>query len=259
MKIRIGVGAAASAATPVALAELVKGIDDLGFDSVWLSEVLTGPVLDPVVGLAWAAAARWLPFAFDAISFAVYWVVLGRLRTDLSAPRREGPPRKPQHDVAEGIRFIAAWPYFRATACWSALANLLVNAMFFVAILRMVQDGVSPTVIGLVSTAAGVGVSIMRPGTVTVHREDILQLQLGDGAKAREPVEDEEEIEGVQAELAARFLRVLGLDVGEPTDDESGRARAQAAAWPVLERADREDRRFADLGGLGDRFFLRHP
>ena len=29
--------------------------------------------------------------------------------------------------------------------------------MFFVAILRMVQDGVSPAVIGLVSTAAGVG------------------------------------------------------------------------------------------------------
>ena len=56
MKIRIGVGAAGASATPAALAELVTGIDDLGFDSLWLSEVLTGPVLDPVVGLAWAAA-----------------------------------------------------------------------------------------------------------------------------------------------------------------------------------------------------------
>jgi len=103
------------------------------------------------------AITRWLPFAFDAVSYAVYWVVLGRLRTDLAAPHREGPPRKPHHDVAEGIRFILSWPYFRATAVWGALANLLVNAMFFVAILRMVQDGVSPAVIGLVSTAAGVG------------------------------------------------------------------------------------------------------
>ena len=103
------------------------------------------------------AITRWLPFAFDAVSYAVYWVVLGRLRTDLAAPHREGPPRKPHHDVAEGIRFILRWPYFRATAVWGALANLLVNAMFFVAILRMVQDGVSPAVIGLVSTAAGVG------------------------------------------------------------------------------------------------------
>jgi len=56
MKIRIGVGAAGASATPGALAELVGSIDQLGFDSLWLSEVLTGPVLDPVVGLAWAAA-----------------------------------------------------------------------------------------------------------------------------------------------------------------------------------------------------------
>jgi len=56
MKIRIGVGAAS--ATPSALTELVTGIDQLGFDSLWLSEVLTGPVLDPVVGLAWAGASN---------------------------------------------------------------------------------------------------------------------------------------------------------------------------------------------------------
>ena len=100
---------------------------------------------------------RWVPFAFDAVSFALSWVLLGRLRTDLSAPRREGPPRRPLQDVGEGIRFILAWPYFRSTAAYGALANLLVNAMFFVAILRMVQEGVSPAVIGLVSTAAGLG------------------------------------------------------------------------------------------------------
>ena len=58
MKIRIGVGAAGAASSPDALAELVTGLDDLGFDSLWLSEVLTGPVIDPVVGLAWAAASN---------------------------------------------------------------------------------------------------------------------------------------------------------------------------------------------------------
>ncbi len=58
MKIRIGVGAAGASATPDALAELVTGLDDLGFDSLWLSEVLTGPIIDPVVGLAWAAASN---------------------------------------------------------------------------------------------------------------------------------------------------------------------------------------------------------
>ncbi len=58
MKIRIGIGAAGTSATPEALAELVTGVDELGFDSLWLSEVLTGPVLDPAVGLAWAAASN---------------------------------------------------------------------------------------------------------------------------------------------------------------------------------------------------------
>ena len=58
MKIRIGVGAAAACSTPEALGEVVTSLEKLGFDSLWLSEVLTGPVLDPVVGLAWAAASN---------------------------------------------------------------------------------------------------------------------------------------------------------------------------------------------------------
>jgi probable F420-dependent oxidoreductase len=56
VKIRIGVGAGGASASPQALGELVTGLDELGFDSLWLSEILTGPVLDPAVGLAWAAA-----------------------------------------------------------------------------------------------------------------------------------------------------------------------------------------------------------
>ena len=58
MKIRIGVGAGGASPTTEALAELVTGLDELGFDSLWLSEVLTGPVVDPVVGLAWAASSN---------------------------------------------------------------------------------------------------------------------------------------------------------------------------------------------------------
>src|SRR5437773_80143 len=58
LKIRIGVGAASAASTPEALAEVVTGLGTLGFDSLWLSEVLTGPVLDPAVGPAWAAASN---------------------------------------------------------------------------------------------------------------------------------------------------------------------------------------------------------
>src|SRR3989441_10028294 len=58
MRRRIGVGMVGASATPESLAELVGSIDEFGFDSLWLSEVLTGPVIDPVVGLAWAAATN---------------------------------------------------------------------------------------------------------------------------------------------------------------------------------------------------------
>jgi len=58
MKIRIGVGAGSASGTTEAMAELVAGLDELSFDSLWLSEVLTGPGLDPVVGLAWAASSN---------------------------------------------------------------------------------------------------------------------------------------------------------------------------------------------------------
>jgi probable F420-dependent oxidoreductase len=58
MKVRIGVGAGATSSAPEVLDELVTGLDQLGFDSLWLSEVLTGPGPDPMVGLAWAAASN---------------------------------------------------------------------------------------------------------------------------------------------------------------------------------------------------------
>ncbi len=38
------------------LARLVDDLDDLGFDSLWLPEVLTAPTFDPLVALAYAAA-----------------------------------------------------------------------------------------------------------------------------------------------------------------------------------------------------------
>ena len=56
MKIRIGIGGVSS--TPDTFDELVGALDTLGFDSLWLSEVLTGPGLDPIVGLSWAAASH---------------------------------------------------------------------------------------------------------------------------------------------------------------------------------------------------------
>lgn len=52
MKVRIGIGAG-NAARPEQLAELGEDLEAVGFDSLWLPEILSGPTPDPLVALAW--------------------------------------------------------------------------------------------------------------------------------------------------------------------------------------------------------------
>ncbi len=115
---------------------------------------VAGLVGGPLGGVLYGVA-RWLPFALDAVSYAVCWALLGRIRADLSAPRRDGPRQRPLQDLAEGLRFLVSRPFFRVLLCWAPLSNLAVNAVFFVAILRLIESGVDPLALGLVETAAG--------------------------------------------------------------------------------------------------------
>ncbi len=98
---------------------------------------------------------RWLPFAATAVSFAVSWVMLGRLHSDLTPAPYDGPSRRPGTELADGLRFIWSRPLFRVLLFWSALTNLAVNALFFVAVLRLIESGTDAWHIGLVETAAG--------------------------------------------------------------------------------------------------------
>ena len=115
-----------------------------------VASLLGGPL-----GAVLYAVTRWLPFAVDAITYAIACVTVSRVRTDLSAPRRRREPLRRQ--LAEGFRFVWQRPFFRTLMIWSALANLVTNAIFFVVLLRMVADGVPAWQIGLVSVAAGTG------------------------------------------------------------------------------------------------------
>lgn len=101
------------------------------------------------------AVTRWLPFAVDAVSFAIACLTVSRVRTDLSAPHRRHEPLRRQ--LTEGFGFMWARPFFRTLLAWSSMTNLVVDALFFVVVLRMVQAEVPAAQIGLVSTAAGVG------------------------------------------------------------------------------------------------------
>ena len=51
--------------------------------------------------------ARWLPFAVDAVSFAISCLTVCSIRTSLKAPARNpAVPRHLWHEMVEGMRFI---------------------------------------------------------------------------------------------------------------------------------------------------------
>lgn len=109
----------------------------------------------PIGGLLFALA-RWVPFCADAASYAANWWMLGRMRTDL-APRGDGAPRERGFaPVVAGWRFMFGHPFFRVLGISAPLANLTVNAVFFVAILRLIQAGYPAWQIGLVETSSGI-------------------------------------------------------------------------------------------------------
>ncbi len=86
--------------------------------------------------------------------------MLGRIRSDLSPADRpaeaDGVRRRARDDVAEGFRFQWSRPFFRTLMAWGMCSNLMINALFTAATVRLIQAGFAPWSIGLVETAAGV-------------------------------------------------------------------------------------------------------
>lgn len=106
------------------------------------------------VGGALFTVTRWAPFALDAATYTVGWLLLGRVRTDLAPTGPRGRAR-PLRDLAEGFRFVWTRPFLRVLLCWAPLVNLAINALFFVALLRLIEAGFPAWQIGLVETAIG--------------------------------------------------------------------------------------------------------
>jgi MFS family permease len=151
-------GACAGAFAPAEIAAVRTVVDDeelpTALSQQQARQHVAGLVGGPLGGALYAVT-QWLPFAFDAVTYAASWLLLGRIRADLSAPQRKPGRSRPLHDLADGIRFLVSRPFFRVLLCWAPLANLMVNAVFFVAVLRLIESGVDPLALGLVETAAG--------------------------------------------------------------------------------------------------------
>ncbi len=73
MKVRIGVAAGAGATDdPRGYVGLVDALDDLGYDSIWVPDVITGQVFDPIAALGVAAGRR------ERLKIGTHLIVPGR-------------------------------------------------------------------------------------------------------------------------------------------------------------------------------------
>jgi probable F420-dependent oxidoreductase len=87
MKVRIAISPGSAPADPIALAAVVDGLEARGFDTVWLSDVPIGPLVDPILALAFAAArttrlklgANIVPFGRSPFVLAKQLAQLDRL------------------------------------------------------------------------------------------------------------------------------------------------------------------------------------
>jgi hypothetical protein len=128
-----------------------------------LASLLGGPVGGALYGVT-----RWFPFLADTISYAVSFVLLGRLRTDLSADPA-AHTSDVRRDLVEGIHYIAGHRFLRVVLVWSAWVNLTINAIFFVTLVRLVRSGFTAGQIGLAEAAAsGCGIlgAVLAPAII---------------------------------------------------------------------------------------------
>ena len=73
MKVRIGVAAGAGAVGEAdRFLRLVDALDDLGYDSIWVPDVITGEVFDPIAALSVASGRR------DRLKVGTHLIVPGR-------------------------------------------------------------------------------------------------------------------------------------------------------------------------------------
>jgi predicted MFS family arabinose efflux permease len=107
----------------------------------------------PLGGLLFGVAHA-LPFLVDAISYAVSFVTLCFVRSELQ-DTREPVRTRLRADIAEGVRWLWGQHFLRAMVALVGAINLVFNAALLAIIVRAGDIGATPARIGLVFAAYG--------------------------------------------------------------------------------------------------------
>ncbi|MEM6277059.1 MAG: MFS transporter [Pseudomonadota bacterium] len=123
---------------------------------LWSVEIVGNELLGPAFGAFLIAAVVWMPFALNAVAFAISAILLVTIRGDFRPPPRESTPW--QKELAEGVAFLRGSPLLLALALITGIWNLLWM-MVTVALVLHVQEnlGLGAPAYGLILAAGAVG------------------------------------------------------------------------------------------------------
>ncbi|MGP3955772.1 MFS transporter [Nonomuraea sp. 3N208] len=122
-------------------------------------------LLGQPVGGALFGLARWLPFAFDLVTYlvsiATSLALRGNFRAAPAGPPAGSPEGAPAPNPLAELRAGIAWlwqqPFLRSAVLAIAASNLLFQSLSLIVIVAATGDGASPGAIGLLFFGAGVG------------------------------------------------------------------------------------------------------
>ncbi|MEU7861584.1 MFS transporter [Nonomuraea sp. NPDC049141] len=116
-------------------------------------------LLGQPVGGALFGLARWLPFAFDLVTYLVSIVTSLALRGTFRAAPDAGaaPAPNPLGELRAGIAWLWRQPFLRSAVLAIAASNLLFQSLSLIVIVAATGDGASPGAIGLLFLGAGAG------------------------------------------------------------------------------------------------------
>jgi MFS transporter, ENTS family, enterobactin (siderophore) exporter len=124
------------------------------FETVYSAGYIVGP---SIAGLLAAAIGPGPTLGIDAISFAVSSLGLFLVRRPLRAPV-DRPQTRIVDDIREGIRFILGHPILRSAILLWGISSILTAPIVAALAFRITRDlAESPTILGIVLTAYGVG------------------------------------------------------------------------------------------------------
>lgn len=115
-------------------------------------------LLGTPVGGALYGLGRAIPFAADAISYAISFVAVLAIRRPLNERRqRPATARRVHSEIAEGLRWVWRDPFLRTNSILVIASDLTVNSLYLVVVVIARRHGASPLLVGVMLLFLGLG------------------------------------------------------------------------------------------------------